>query len=155
MVRNKGDWRETRRHNRRAGLEQAKGDWNRTLSQIPTTFGKIVYLSSLRNENSGRYQHHGLAQIYSESEADQVLGESHQEAFSEWLNFSLEQQRLDLEEYLRSIGDDRQTVLSTWLTLTPYRGLVPGSAGAAERHLYLSDLELILDVLRNELSPSP
>ena len=154
MVRNRGDRGEGRRHERR-GWEQAKGDWSRTITQIPTTFGKIVYLSSLRNENSGRYQHHGLAQMYSEKEADQVLGESHQEAFSAWLNFSLEQQRRDLEDYLQSIGDDRQTVLSTWLTLTPYRGLVPASAGAAERHLYLSDLELILDVLRNELSPSP
>jgi hypothetical protein len=135
--------------------QRAKKDvWSRTLSQIPTTFGKIVYLASLRNDNSGRYQHFGLAQLYSDEEADAVLRQSHEEAFSEWLNFPLEAQRRDLEEYLESVEDDKSSVLRTWLTLAPYRNLVPAAAGPAERELYISDLELILELLRNEFSPS-
>jgi hypothetical protein len=137
-----------------ADASRAMADlWARTLSQIPTTFGKIVYLASLRNQNSGRYQHHGLAQIYSEEEADHVLAASHRQVFGDWLNCNLKQQRRDLEEYLHSIEDDRKTVLDTWLTLAPYRVLIPKAASEAERHLYLSDLELILDLLRNELVP--
>lgn len=132
----------------------AEDVWERTVSQIPTTFGRIAYLASLRNENSGRYQHFGLAGIYSEQEADRVLRLSHREVFADWLNFSLLQQRYDLEAYLNSIEDDRKTVLATWLDLSPYRGLIPADATAAERRLYLSDLELILDLLRNELSLS-
>jgi hypothetical protein len=132
----------------------AEDVWGRTISQIPTTFGRIAYLASLRNENSGRYQHFGLARIYSEAEADRVLRLCHREVFSDWLNFSLPEQRRDLEAYLNSIGDDRQTVLATWLDLNPYRNLIPAETMAAERRLYLSDLELILDLLRNELSLS-
>ncbi len=132
----------------------AEDVWERTISQIPTTFGRIAYLASLRNENSGRYQHFGLARIYSEEEADRVLRSCHREVFAEWLNFSLPQQRRDLEAYLNSIEDDRKTVLATWLDLSPYRNLGPADATAAERRLYLSDLELILDLLRNELSLS-
>lgn len=128
--------------------------WARTLSRIPTTFGRVVYLASLRDVNSGQYQHYGLSQIYSDEEADRVLAASHQQAFREWLSHSLEQQREDLEEYLGSIEGDRGALLNTWLTLTPYRNLVPTTAREAERHLYLSDLELILDLLRNELSAS-
>ena len=99
--------------------------WERTISQIPTTFGKIAYLSSLRNGNSGRYQHYGLAQIYSEEEANRVLRACHQEVFARWLNYSLLQQRQDLEAYLNSIEDERKTVLATWLDLNPYRNLIP------------------------------
>jgi hypothetical protein len=128
--------------------------WDRTISQIPTTFGKIAYLASLRSGNSGRYQHFGLSRIYSDDEADRVLRACHQEVFAEWLNYSLEQQRNDLEGYLNSIEDNRQTVLKTWLELTPYHNLLPADASAAERRLYLTDLELILDLLRNELYPS-
>jgi hypothetical protein len=136
--------------------QRARKDvWSRTLSQIPTTFGKIVYLASLRNDNSGRYQHFGLAQLYSDEEADGVLRQSHEEAFSEWLNFPLEAQRRDLEEYLESVEDEKTSVLRTWLTLVPYRNLIPAAAGAAERELYISDLELILELLRNEFSSSP
>ena len=126
--------------------------WRRTLSQIPTLFGKIAYLSGLRDANSGSYVHFGLAQRYSTEEANRILRESHERVFGEWLNCPLEQQRNDLEEYLRSLADDRETVLRTWLTLAPYNSLIPINAREAERLLYISDLELILDVLRNELS---
>ena len=135
--------------------ERAMKDvWQRTLAQIATTFGKVAHLASLRNENSGQYEHFGLAQLYSDEEADRVLGLSHHQVFREWLNFPLEEQRQDLENYLASIEGERKTVLQTWLTLTPYKNLLPVGAVEAERLLYISDLELILELMRNELSPS-
>ena len=138
-----------------ARRERAMEDvWERTLSQIPTTFGKVAHLASLRNENSGQYEHFGLAQLYSDEEADRVLGLSHHQVFREWLNFPLEKQRQDLEVYLASLEGEREKVLQTWLTLTPYRNLLPVGALEAERLLYISDLELILELMRNELSPS-
>ena len=135
--------------------ERAMKDvWQRTLAQIPTTFGKVAHLASLRNENSGQYEHFGLAQLYSDEQADRVLGLSHQQVFREWLNFPLEEQRQDLESYLASIEGERKKVLQTWLTLTPYKNLLPVGALEAERLLYISDLELILELMRNELSSS-
>ena len=126
--------------------------WSKTLSQISTSFGRLAYLAGLRDQNSGRYQHFGLAQRYTENEADRVLRTSHEEIFAEWLNYPLEQQRQDLEEHLRSIEGDRKAVLRTWLTLTPYRNLIPAESRDAERLLYITDLELLLEILRNELS---
>ena len=79
---------------------------------------------------------------------------SHEQVFAEWLNYPLEQQRQDLEEHLRSVEGERQVVLETWLTLTPYRNLIPAGTAIreAERLLYITDLELILEILRNELT---
>ena len=135
--------------------ERAMKDvWQRTLAQIATTFGKVAHLASLRNENSGQYEHFGLAQLYSDDVADWVLGLSHRQVFREWLNFPLEEQRQDLENYLASIEGERKKVLQTWLTLTPYKNLLPVGAVEAERLLYISDLELILELMRNELSSS-
>jgi len=128
--------------------------WARTLSQVPTLFGRLAYLASLRDANSGRYQHFGLAQVYSDEEADQALRSSHARVFADWLNYPLTRQKADLEEYLLSIEGDRRTLLETWAALSPYRNLIPAEATAAERELFLSDLELILQLLRSELSPS-
>ena len=131
----------------------AKRDvWECTLAQISSTFGKIAYLTSLRNENSGRYEHFGLAQIYSEDEADLVLRQSHEEVFREWLNYPLEPQVRDVEKYLDSIEAERDTVLETWLTLEPYQRLLPAGASEAERELYVTDLQLVLELLRNEFA---
>ena len=128
--------------------------WTRTLAQVPTTFGRIAYLSSVRNPNTGRYEHFGLAQIYSDEEADEALRVSHAQMFSEWLNYPLAQQKDDLERYLLSLEGDRETVLGAWLTLKPYRNLLPAEVTEAEERLFMTDLELILELLRNEFSLS-
>jgi len=127
--------------------------WDRTLSQVPTTFGRIAYLASLRDHNSGRYQHYGLAQVYSREEADEALRSSHLGAFAEWLTYALVRQKDDLEKYLLSLEEDLKTVLEAWTGLRPYRNLIPAGATDAQRELFFSDLELILELLRGELSP--
>jgi hypothetical protein len=124
--------------------------WRNTLNQIPSTFGRLVYLSSLRDQNTGRYEHHGLAQMFGESETDTALRESHEETFSGWLCCSMEQQRTDLDLYLSSFQADRRTILATWIRLAPYRGLLPESARDPERRLYLADLEALLEMLKAE-----
>lgn len=127
--------------------------WGRTLRQVPTTFGRIAYLASLRDANTGRYQHFGLAQRYSGEEADQALRSSHVEVFVQWLNYPLERQKPDLEEYLGALEEDLGTVLRAWMKLRPYRNLAPTDATTAQRELFFSDLEIILELLRSGSSP--
>ena len=132
--------------------------WRHTLSQIPTVFGRLVYLSSLRNSNTGSYEHHGFAQMYGDEESDHTLRQSHSEAFSKWVCFALEHQKADLDLYLSSLGANKRTIIEAWLRLTPYRHLVPADARPPDRQLYLSDLEILLTLLKNEYgvaSPDP
>jgi hypothetical protein len=132
--------------------------WRNTLSQIPSVFGRLVYLCSLRDQNTGAYQHYGLAQVFGDAEADRVLRDSHEKAFGEWLCFTLEQQKADLDLYLSGLEGNRRTILETWVRLAPYRNLLPSSAREVERQLYLGDLETILELLKGEYgvaSPDP
>jgi hypothetical protein len=122
--------------------------WRNTLSQIPTTFGRLIYLASLRDQNTGAYQHHGLAQLFGVDEADQTLRQSHTQTFSDWLCFNLEQQKQDLEGYLDELHEDKKTILATWIRLSPYRSYVPATAREVERNLFTTDLETVLELLR-------
>ena len=73
---------------------------------------------------------------------DRTLCHSHHEIFSEWLGFTLEQQKADLDEYLMASHAP--------LDLVPYRDIVPATAHQVERQLYLADLETLVELLRFE-----
>jgi hypothetical protein len=124
--------------------------WRNTLSQIPSVFGRLVYLSSLRSGASGRYEHHGLAVTFGDEESHQALAQSHRETFSAWLGFSLEQQKADLDLYLSALIPDRAAIVDNWLRLGPYRNVVPAAARESERQLFAADFEALLEVLRRE-----
>jgi len=123
--------------------------WRHTLAQIPTVFGRLVYLSLLRDPNSGTYRHHGIAMFFGEEETNRTLRTSHVRVFAEWLGFYLEQQKADLDLYLSGLSTDRWTLLDSWQRLKPYTAYVPGSARRFEKKLFLTDLETLLALLRN------
>jgi hypothetical protein len=114
--------------------------WRKTLLHIPTLFGRLVYLASLRDPASGRYRHEVLNELMGADDSDRALNRSHRRAFSEWLAHSMAEQRRDLDEYLRTAGapgDSRQ-----------YHSLVPPAARDVERQLFLGDLETLMELLR-------
>ena len=131
------------------GRRPSEDLWSRTLSQIPAVYGRLVYLSSLRDSDSGRYVHHGLGLVFGEDEADRALRESHLGSFREWLNMDLEQQKADLMLYLSGQPTERRRLVENWIRLAPYRGVLPTVCSEAERGLFLLDLETLLELIRN------
>src|ERR1700687_2186422 len=83
--------------------ETASELWKNTLSRVPSVFERLLYLSVLRNPNSGRYDHPTLSLVFGPDEADRALRVSHLQLFSEWLSFTLEEQKTDLDLYLSSL----------------------------------------------------
>src|SRR5438045_4657502 len=107
--------------------------WRNTLSQIHSVFGRLVYLSSLRNAVTGKYEHHGLALMFGEDDARRALRKSHTGAFAEWLGFNLEQQKADLDLYLSTVAADKPSIVENWLSVATYKTFIPNSATTVEK----------------------
>ena len=116
--------------------------WRRTLAQVPTVFGRLAFLASLRNTTTGRYSHPDLLCVLGPEDTDRALCNSHHQVFSEWLKFSLSEQKADLDDYMCTAGRLRVSL--------DYHNLVPPTARDVERQLYLTDLETLLELLKYE-----
>ncbi len=119
-----------------------------TLARIPTVFGRLVYLASLRDPISGSYRHHGLASIFGREESRKALSQHHQAVFLEWLNLHLTAKRDDVTEYLNGLEDPRQVVIDHWVKVRGYRAYIPASACESERELFFAEFDVVLAALR-------
>jgi len=134
-------------------LERTAGAdlWKHTLSQIPTVFGRLLYLASLRDVNSGNYRHYGLSSSFGREESGKALRESHEEVFAEWLRLSMAEQSEDLRAYLMTQEDPQGVVIDHWLRSRIYRTQIPGAARESEREHFCHDLKALLETVKNGL----
>src|SRR5216684_4539655 len=86
---------------------------NRSLSRISCELGRLIYLASTRDYNTGNYYHEGLASRFSPQVARKALELAHRQAFYKVSRFSLEDLASELEAYLRSTRENPQEFLRT------------------------------------------
>ena len=114
-----------------------------TLSRIPTVYGKLSYLASLRDPTSGTYKHHGLSAGFGRDEAAGAIRSRHLAVFLEWINLDLRSQYEDFGQYLAGLESPRIEVQRLLLTKA-FQALVPASAKDREKQLFSGDFAALL-----------
>ena len=122
----------------------------RTLAAIPTEFGKLLYLTSLRDLASGVYFHEGLSALYPEPAVQQGLQFCHEELFFRILELPLEQQEGDLRLCISHLEGEFWGKVSRWKQTELHRLLVPGNVPAYLRELFHANVGALLQVLLEE-----
>jgi hypothetical protein len=127
---------------------------NRTLSRISCDLGRLIYLASTRDYNTGNYYHEGLASRFRPEVARKALEMAHRQAFYKVSGFSLEDLTSDLEAYLRSTRENPREFLRTWQKLEPYRIAIPTEVHLTVARLFTSNLRFALAILRSRQESS-
>jgi hypothetical protein len=123
-----------------------------TLAAIPNTFGRLIYITSLRDLSSGTYEHAGLAALYPQDAIQESLECCHHEIFQKILETPLSVQADDLRECLRGMPGSFKSTVSHWRQLESYRILPPGNAPDYLNVLFFSNLRALLEILEAECS---
>ncbi len=123
---------------------------SRTLSAIPTEFGRLLYLASLRDLASGRYLHEGLSAVYPDAAVQQGLEFCHEELFFRILEMPLEQQEWDLRSCLGALDGEFWGKVARWKETQFDRLLVPPNVPAYLRELFHANIGALLQMLLEE-----
>jgi hypothetical protein len=124
-----------------------------TLAGINGAFSRLVYVASLRDLSSGRYEHQGLATLYPEEAVQQALELCHEQIFERILEMPLEKQLEDLRNCFSATEGGLAAVVSHWRQLEPYRVLLPENAPDYLRELFFSNLRALLEILHEQSCP--
>jgi hypothetical protein len=125
-----------------------------SLAGIPGPFARLVYVASLRDLSSGRYEHQGLVALYPEEAVQQALELCHEQIFERILEMPLERQLEDLRNCLAAMEGGLPAVVSHWRQLEPYRVLLPENAPGYLKELFFSNLRALLEILHEQCNPS-
>lgn len=106
-----------------------------------------MYLSSLRDPNTGTYRHYGLASAFGRDQSAAALQTNHTRAFREWIKLPLPQKMADVLAYVETLDDPKGLVVKYWLESQGYIGCIPDSAGKADRALFLDDVPRLLKAI--------
>jgi len=130
-------------------VEAAKEDLRlRTLEPIGYDFGRLIYMSSLRDFNTGEYYHQGLAHSFSEQAASAALVACHQEIFYRLVSSPLESLVTQVERFMRSSPHDWEKTVNAWETLEAYRVMVPSVSNRLVAELFRSNVRVAMEVLK-------
>lgn len=121
-----------------------------SLQHIRGEIAQLVYLASTRDYNTGKYYHEGLALCFTEQVAGEAVARCHEEIFRRVVEAPLKELVSKLEEYMETI-DTTDKFLSVWLTLEPYRMIIPMTCDPLSAKLFCSNLAIALSILESRV----
>ena len=119
---------------------------SQTLAAISSVFGRLYYVSSLKDSTSGRYEHDGLTSVYPENAVQAALSHCHEELFSRILETPLSEQERDLRLCLRSAGDKYWDVVESWRESRYFQNMCPEGLPDYLHDLFNSNMGALLSI---------
>ena len=121
-----------------------------TLAGIPGLLARLMYVASLRDLSSGRYEHAGLAALYPDEALQQAIGLCHEQVFERFLETPLFVQEQDLRTCLSAMQGGLQSAILHWRNMESYRVLMPEQSPDYLKELFCSNLRVLLEILQEE-----
>jgi len=111
----------------------------------------MIYIATLRDNNTGGYFHPDLARRFTLWTADRAMLVCHQEIYERLVSLELEDLTDQLDVYFRSILGPRVRSIENWRKLRAYRATIPIHADPISAEVLFMKIDVALAILEARL----
>src|SRR5689334_12705188 len=108
-----------------------------SLGHVPTAFGRLAFLSAVRDPYTGRYLHEGWTLIGSKEEIHRLLQTRHLEIFDVVCGMPILQLCGELQDHLSRLPAAPEGTAHLWNELESYREMIPQGICNDEREFFV------------------
>jgi hypothetical protein len=131
---------------------EVAADILRALSvSLPNELSRLIFLATLRDNNSGHYFHPDLARRFSERMADRAMLACHQRIYKQVVALSIEDLTDQLDWYVTTIPAPRERMIQSWTKLKAYRATIPMDADPISAEIFFMKVEVAVAILEARL----
>jgi len=129
-----------------SSLQPALASVELALAPLLGQLTRIVYLSTLRDYNTGAYFHPDLSEMHGIERADRALAMYHKNLFLHLVKAPVREYVEELRVYMRV---SNVNIITPWRSLEPYRSTVPSGVPRFLADVYAHNIEQALLILQN------
>ena len=118
---------------------------------LPNDISRLIYIATLRDNNTGGYFHPDLARRFKLADADRAMLVCHQEIYERLVSLDLEDLTDQLDAYLGSVRAPKARSIENWRRLRAYRATIPVDADPISAEILFMKIDVALAVLEARL----
>ena len=131
--------------------ESAWRESENILLPLPNDLTRLIYLTSIRDYNSGFYRHPTLSRQFDASVAHRVFEVWHQQVFARMLANPISKYVEQLEGYIAYSRAERDLFIKSWTLLEAYKAAIPLQVPKRVSEVFFLNVKTALAIL-NHLS---
>jgi hypothetical protein len=118
---------------------------------LPNDLSRLIFLATLRDNNSGHYFHPDLARRFSERVADRAMLACHQRIYKQVVALSIEDLTDQLDLYVTTVPAPRERMIESWTKLKAYRATIPIDTDLISAEIFFMKVEVAVAILEARL----
>lgn len=118
---------------------------------LPNDLSRMVYLATLRDNNTGGYFHPDLARRFTVEASDRAMLLCHQEVYQCLVSLGLEDLTDQLDVYMGTMRAPKARAIENWAKLRAYRVVIPIDADPISAEILFMKIEVALAILEARL----
>ena len=121
------------------------------LKALPNDLSRMIYIATLRDNNSGHYYYPELTRKLSVGIVDRAMLACHSQLFDRVLQLSLEDLTESLDVYVASTHVLKARVIQSWRKLRAYRATIPIDSDPISTEVFFMKVEVAVSILEARL----